>query len=348
MNGSTRLAVSRLYAIAGRLRPLSWACLLALLVGGTVPASAQTSSTQSWPTRFITLIVPFGPGSASDIVSRLLAPRLSEALGQQVVVEDIGGAGGTIGVSRAAKAPPDGYTVVLGAIDTFAQSQSLFKNPPYNSVADFTPVALALEQPLVLTVRKDLPAANLQEFAAYVRANQSSMQFGSSGVGSAVHLACFQFTAAVGATVTHVPYRGSAAALQDLIAGRLDFYCPIAVAAIPQIESKAMKALAILTRERSSLLPDLATAKEQGFDGIDGYYWMGFFLPRGTPDAIVKTLNAAIDVTLDTAAVQARLRDLGTTVVARERRSSAYLQQYLESEITKWADTMKAGGVTPQ
>ena len=311
-------------------------------------ASAQTSATQNWPTRFVTLIVPFGPGSASDTISRLLAPRLSEILGQQVVVENMGGAGGTIGAARAAKASADGYTMVLGAIDTFAQSQSLFKNPPYNSVADFAPVALALEQPMVLTVKYDLPVASLREFAGYVRTHQAKLQFGSAGVGSAVHLACFQFTAAIGATVTHVPYRASAPALQDLIAGRLDFYCPIAVAAIPQIEGKALKALAILTRERSPLMPDLPTAKEQGFDGIDGYYWMAFFFPKGTPDAIVRTLNAAIDTTLDTPALQARLRDLGTTVVTRERRSPGYLQQYLASEIAKWADAMKAGGVTPQ
>jgi tripartite-type tricarboxylate transporter receptor subunit TctC len=321
---------------------------LATVLASVQTSSAQTSSAQNWPSRFVTLVVPFGPGSATDIAARILAPRLSELLGQQVVIEDIGGAGGTIGVSRVAKALPDGYQVVLGAVDTFAQSQSLFKNPPYNSVADFIPVALAMEQPLLLTVKQDLPVNNLREFAAYVRTNQARMQFGSSGVGSAPHLACFQLTAAIGASVTHVPYRASAPALQDLIAGRLDFYCPIAVAAIPQIGNKALKALAILTRERSALLPDLATAKEQGFDGVDGYYWMGFFFPKGTPDPIVKTLNAAIDGTLDSEVVQARLRDLGTTVVARERRSADYLRQFLDSEIAKWAATMKASGVTPQ
>jgi tripartite-type tricarboxylate transporter receptor subunit TctC len=292
--------------------------------------------------------VPFGAGSATDIVARIIVPRVSEVLGQQVVVENVGGAGGAIGATRAAKASPDGYQMVLGAVDTFAQSQSLHKTPPYNSITDFTPIALAVEQPLLLTVKKNLPVENLKEFVTYMKANQAKMQFGSSGVGSAVHLACFRITSAVGATVTHVTYRGSAQALQDLIAGHLDFYCPIATAAMAPVENGSLKAIAILTQERSSLLPNLPTAKEQGFDGLDGYYWMGFFAPKGTPEPIVKKLNAAINAALDTPEVQARLRDLTTTVVAPERRSSAYLQKFLESEITKWADTIKASGIAPQ
>lgn len=325
-----------------RIRNIAFALLVALACNAS-PAAAQ-----GWPTRFITLIVPFGPGSASDTVARILVPHMSEALGQQVVVENIGGAGGNIGTTRAAKAPPDGYQMVLGAVDTFAQSPSLFKKPPYNPVTDFTPVGLAVEQPLVLTVKKDLPVNNLKEFAAYLKANQAKMQFASSGVGSAVHLACSQITFAVGATVTHVPYRSSAPALQDLIAGHIDFYCPLAVAAIPLIQNKSLKALAILTQERSALLPDLPTAKEQGFEGMDGYYWMGFFFPKGTPDPIVQKVNAAINVTLNTPTVQARLRNLATTVVAPERRSPAYLHKYVDSEITKWAATIKASGISPQ
>ena len=155
------------------------------------------------------------------------------------------------------------------------------------------------------------------------------MQFGSAGVGSAAHLACFQFTSAIGVTVTHVPYRSSAPALQDLLAGRLDFYCPLAVAGIPLIQNKSAKALAVLTQDRSPLLPDLPTAKEQGIAGIDGYYWMGFFFPKGTPDAIVKKFNAALNVALDKPDVQSRLRTLATTVVPPDRRSPDYLQKYL-------------------
>jgi tripartite-type tricarboxylate transporter receptor subunit TctC len=320
---------------------MSFACLMALAC--VAPAAAQT-----WPTRFMTLVVPFGPGSGTDIVSRIITARVSEVLGQQVVVENVGGAGGIIGVSRAAKAAPDGYQMVLGAVDTFAQSQSTLKSPPYNPITDFTPVGLAVEQPLVLTVRKDLPVANLKEFSTYVKANQAKMQFGSAGVGGAPHLACFQITSVIGATVTHVPYRSSAPALQDMIAGNLDFYCPLAVGAMRLIENGSLKALAILTRDRSPLMPDMPTAAEQGFDGVDGYYWMGFFFPKGTPEPIVATLNAAINAALDTPSVQARLREVATTAVARERRSPAYLQKYVESEIAKWAAIVKASGVTPQ
>ena len=308
--------------------------------------SAVPAAAQEWPTRFMTLIVPFGSGSASDTVARILAPSISEVLGQQVVVENVGGAGGTIGTSRAAKAAPDGYTMVMGAVDTFAQSHRCSRTRPTTRLrisprSDWRSSSAASHH-------RRKPAENLKEFAAYTKANQAKMQFASAGVGSAVHLACFQFTAVIGATVTHVPYRSSAPALQDLIAGRLDFYCPIAVAAIPPLQNKSLKAVAILTQTRSRLLPDLPTAKEQGFDGIDGYYWMGIFFPKDVPEPIVTKLIAAINKALDTPVVQERLKTLVTTAVPPDHRSSAYLQTYLASEITKWAATMKAGGVDPQ
>ncbi len=322
------------------VRNLGFACAL---LGGITSAAAQ-----SWPSHAVSLTVPFGPGSGSDTVARIIAGRVAEILGQPVIVENLGGAGGTIAVSRAAKAAPDGYQVVLGAVDTFAQSQSLFKVPPYDAVADFTPVALAVEQPLILITRSEIPARNLQEFAAYLKTNQEKMQFGSTGVGSGPYLACFLLNSAIGVNVTSVPYRSSAPAFTDMMAGTLDYYCPLAVGAIPFIENKQVNALAILTAQRSSLLPDLPTAKEQGFDVVDGYYWMGFFLPKGTPEPIVTRLNAAIVAALDTPAVQDRLRVVATTVVAAERRTPAYLKAFLAGEIAKWRATMQASGVTPQ
>ena len=313
---------------------------LAVLGMSIAPAAAQ-----DWPTRFVTVVVPFGAGSGTDTVARIIGARMSEELGQQVIIENVGGAGGMIGAARVAKAAPDGYQIVIGAVDTFAQNQTLYATPMYNSATDFTPVALAVEQPLILIATKEIPAANLQEFAAYMKANQNKMQFGSAGVGSAPHLACSQIVSAIGAAVAHVPYRGSAPALQDMIAGNLDFYCPLAAAATPLIEAKAVRALAMLTRERSVLMPDLATAAEQGVSAVDGYYWMGFFLPKGTPTPIVTKLHAAINAALDTPSVQARLRDVGTTVVAPERRSPAYLQTFVEREIDKWASSIKASGI---
>jgi tripartite-type tricarboxylate transporter receptor subunit TctC len=224
----------------------------------------------------------------------------------------------------------------------------LFKDPPYNSVADFTPVALAVEQPLILITRPGIPARNLKEFASYVKINQEKMQFGSTGVGSGPYLACFLLNSAMGATVTAVPYRSSAPAFMDMIAGNLDYYCPLAVGAIPFIDNKQVDALAILTAERSSLMPNLPTAKEQGFNVVDGYYWMAFFLPKGTPEPIVTKLNAAINAALATESVQVRLRDVATTVVPPERRTPAYLQTFLAGEITKWHAIMEASGVKPQ
>ena len=323
-------------------RMLARSALAALVALCSLATAARS---QGFPSRLVTIVTPFGAGSATDTVARILAARMSEDLGRQLIVENIGGAGGMLGVSRVAKAAPDGYTVVLGAADSFAQSQTLYKKPLYNSIADFDPVALAVEQPLLLIIRKELPPNDLKEFVVHVKANNSRMQYGSAGVGSAPHLVCSQITTAIGAPVPHVPYRSSAPALQDLIAGTLDFYCPLAAAAAPLIDAKTVKAVAMLTKERSQLFPNLATAAEQGLAGIDGYYWMGIFAPKGTPADAIARLNRAVSATLDTPAVQARLRDVGTTVVARERRTPAYLAQFLDSEIKTWADTINKSGV---
>ena len=316
-----------------------------LAVATTMLLGAPPVAAQDWPTRNVTLVVPFGAGSATDTVSRIIGARMSELMGQQIIVENVGGAGGMIGVSRVAKANADGYTIALGAVDTFAQSQTLYAKPLYDSMKEFAPVALAVEQPLLLITRKELPPNNLKEFSDYVKANHGKMQFGSAGVGSAPHLVCSQITHAIGVSVPHVPYRSSAPALQDLIAGTLDFYCPLAPAATGLIENKQIKAIAVLTKERSPLLPNLPSAAEQGMPGIDGYYWMGYFLPKGTPDSIVTKLNGIISQSLDTPTVAARLRDVGTSVVAPQRRTSAYLQKYVEDEIKQWAATIKASGV---
>jgi tripartite-type tricarboxylate transporter receptor subunit TctC len=292
------------------------------------------------------MVVPFAAGSASDTVARILAARLSELLGQQVVIENIGGAGGMTGAARVAKAAPDGYQFVLGGIDTFAQNQTLYKKPLYNSVTEFAPVALMVEQPLVLVARKDLPINNLQEFITYAKANQGKMQYGSAGVGSGSHLACAQVDAAIGVDITHVPYRGSPPAMQDLIAGRIDYFCALAAAAMPQISSNTMRAVAVLTKSRSPLLPNIASAHEQGLTDFDSYFWSGFFVPKGTPEPIIRRFNEAAAATLDTPTVQDRLKEVGVTVVTADRRSPAYLQSFLDAEIAKWAVTIKASGVS--
>ena len=250
--------------------------------------SAHAATAQTWPTRPVTMVVPFAAGSASDTLARILGASLSEVLGQQVIIENVGGAGGVTGVARVAKATPDGYQFVLGGVDTFAQNQSLYKKPLYNSVADFEPVALMVEQAILLVARKELPVGNLKEFMTYAKANQTKMQFGSAGPGSGSHLACAQLNAAIGIDVTHIPYRGSPPAMQDLIAGRIDYFCALAAAAMPQIGSNTMRAVAILTRNRSPLLPNLASAHEQGLSDFDSYFWSGYFLPKATSAPIVQ------------------------------------------------------------
>jgi tripartite-type tricarboxylate transporter receptor subunit TctC len=314
------------------------AAALALL---SAPASAET-----WPSRTMSMVVPFAAGSASDTVGRILAARLSEVLGQQVIIENTAGAGGMTGTARVAKADPDGYTFTFGSVDTLAINQTLYKKPLYNSATDFEPVVLMTEQPVVLIARNDLPASDLKSFIEYAKANQSKMQFGSSGLGSGSHLACARLNAAIGAEPTHVPYRGSAQAMQDMMAGRIDYFCALGAAAVAPLESKTVKAVAILTKERSPLFPELASAHEQGLTDFDSYFWSGILLPKGTPADIVKKLHDAGVETLNTPSTQERLKKAGTTVVGADRRSAAYFKTFVEKEIAQWAATIKASSVS--
>ncbi|MBX9845356.1 MAG: tripartite tricarboxylate transporter substrate binding protein [Xanthobacteraceae bacterium] len=309
-------------------------------------AQLGAATAQEWPTRYITAIVPFGPGNSVDLVGRLLAARMSELLGQQVIVENVGGAGGLTGTTRAARAAPDGYTIVVGGADTMAQNQTLLEKPPYNSMTDLIPIVLAVDLPSVLVGRNSLPPNSLKELIPYMKANQDKMQFGSSGVGGATHLACAQVMHAIGVTLAHVPYRSAAAGIQDLISGNLDLYCPIAAGALPHIEAKAIKFFGVLTDERSPLLPHLPTAAEQGLPGIKGNYWIGLFAPAGTPEPVAAKLSQAALSALETPAVQSRLREVGAAVVAPERRTPAYLKKFIPEEISSWGRIIKENGIT--
>jgi tripartite-type tricarboxylate transporter receptor subunit TctC len=310
-----------------------------------LPAVSRIAWAQAYPTRPMTMIVPFAAGGGQDVLGRLIAQRMSEILGQQIVVENIGGAAGTTGSKRVAEAQPNGYTMGIGSVGTHAHSQTLYKKPHYDSAVDFTPVALIAETPVVLTTRKDLPANNFLEFVAYSRANQAKMQFGSPGAGASSHIACIVLNHAIGINPTHVPYRGGAPAMQDLIGGRIDYQCDQIVTSKPQIEGGAVKGLAILTRERSPVLPNIPTALEQGTD-VQAYAWTALFLPRRTPDAIVQTLNNAVVQALHTPTVRARILELGSAVVSDERATPQYLAGFVKSEIEKWAGPIRASGVS--
>jgi tripartite-type tricarboxylate transporter receptor subunit TctC len=311
------------------------------LVAATAPAAAQ-----DWPTRPLTMVVPFAAGGAFDVMGRVFTPRMSESLGQQVIVENIGAAAGIVGTSRVAKAVPDGYTFLLGSVGTHAYNPTLYKKLPYNPATDFAPVALFAEQPMVLITRKDFPASNLQEFIAYAKANGAKLQYGSAGVGSTTHLGCALLNAATGINTTHVPYRGGGPAMLDLIAGQVHYMCSNSASALPQIASNTLKGIALLARSRSSLLPSLATAHEQGLVDFEAITWNAFFLPKGTPAPIIKKLNDAVVEAMSTPTVGSRMQELGVDLVAPERRSPDYLQKFVESEIAKWAGPIKAAGVS--
>jgi tripartite-type tricarboxylate transporter receptor subunit TctC len=314
---------------------------IAAIVVASAPASAQ-----NWPTRPITLVYPFAPGGLGDVLARVFAPPLSDQLGQPVIVENVGGASGMNGSARVAKAAPDGYQFVLGTAGTHAANQTLYKHPLYDAAKDFAPVALIVEQPMVLITRNDFPAKTLPEFIAHVRANQDKLQYNSAGAGSATHLACVLFNAAIGVNVTHVPYRSSGLAMQDLIAGRIDYMCQIFPGALPNLEAKQLKAIALLAKKRARPMPDLPTAHEQGLTDFEAIGWFGFFLPRHTPAPIVQKLNAATVAVMEQPATQQRMDKIGADLVAPERRSPEYFQKFVESEIVKWRDPILKSGVS--
>ena len=317
---------------------------LTIAFGALLAATLQASA-QNFPSRPLTMIIPFAAGGPTDVLGRVVAQRMSELLGQQVVVENVGGAGGMTGSKRVADAAADGYTFVVGTVGTHAQSQTMYKRPLYNAASDFTPVALMAQVPIILIVRKDLPVSNFREFVAYAKANQAKMQYGSAGAGSATHLGCVLMNYLIGTDITHVPYRGTGPAMQDLQGGRIDFLCEVITTAKPQVDGGTVKALAIFQTERSPALPNLPTALEQGTQKLEAYTWNAVFVPKNTPADIVKKLNDAIVQTLKTPSVRERLSTLGADVVSEDRATPEYLAQLVKDEIEKWAAPIKASGV---
>jgi tripartite-type tricarboxylate transporter receptor subunit TctC len=316
----------------------------AALAGLVVFSGAATA--QDYPNRPVTMVIPFAAGGPTDVLGRIVAARMSELLGQQVIVENVGGAGGMTGGKRVSDAPADGYQMLLGTVGTQAQGQTLYKKPLYNSITDFTPVALIAEVPLVIIARKDLPANNFKEFVAYTKENHAKMQYGSAGAGSATHLGCLLLNYVLKTNMTHVPYRGTGPAMQDLLGGRIDVLCEIITTAKPQVDSGSVKAMAIMDKTRSPALPNLPTTGEQGTPGLEAYTWNAIFLPKGAPDAIVKKLNAAVLGVMNTPAVREKLQGLGVQVVSDDRATPAYLGQFLKAEIEKWAAPIKASGIS--
>jgi tripartite-type tricarboxylate transporter receptor subunit TctC len=315
----------------------------AMLAGSL--ASTGGAVAQSFPARPMTMVIPFAAGGPTDVLGRIIAARMGEILGHQVVPENVSGGGGQIGSKRVADAPPDGYQMVLGTVGTHAQGQTLYKKPLYNAAADFTPVALIADVPIVLVTRKDLPVKDFREFADYARKNQAKMSYGTGGTGAAPHLACILLNHTIGTNITHIPYRGSAPAIQDLMGGRVDFNCAGITTAKPLIDSDTLKGLAVFSDVRSPVMPDLPTAAEQGAK-VEAYTWNAIFLPKGAPDGIVQKLNAAAVETMKTPAVRDKLTGLGAQIVRDDQMTPDYLAGFVRSETEKWAGPIKASGVS--
>jgi tripartite-type tricarboxylate transporter receptor subunit TctC len=319
------------------------AACLGMLV--SVPLFTGTAGAQDFPTRPLTLVVPFAAGGGIDVVARIQAQRMGELLGQNVVIENIGAAAGMAGGARVARAAPDGYTFEIGNVGTHAYNQTLYKKPLYSAINDFTPIGLATESPRILITRKDLPVKNLQELIAYIKANQSTMQFGSAGVGSGTHLPCVLLNLALGVQVTHVPYRGEAPAMQDLIGGRIDYMCATIQTGAAQANQGSVKPIAIMGPNRVPIIPAVPTTAEQGLQNVESSVWNAFFFPKGVPDPIVRKLNKAMSTALDDPAMRKRLEELGLEIVPPERRTPEYLAKFLPEEIARWSKPILAAGI---
>jgi tripartite-type tricarboxylate transporter receptor subunit TctC len=294
----------------------------------------------------MTMVIPFAAGGPTDVLGRVVAAKMGESLGQTVVVENVTGAGGQTGSKRVADAAPDGYNFVIGTVGTHAQAQTLYKKPLYNSQTDFTPVGLIAQVPIVLIARKDLPVKDFKEFVAYAKANQSKMQIGSAGAGSATHLGCVLLNYMIGVDITHVPYRGTGPAMQDLIGGRIDYICEVVTTIKSQLDGGTIKGIAMLDSKRSPALPNLPTAEEQGTKDLIAYTWNAIFLPKGAPDAVVKKLNGAMLDAMRAPAVKDKLGALGAEIVSDDKATPAALAKLVKDETEKWAKPIKASGVT--
>ncbi len=319
---------------------------MALAAGAALVALTATAPAQDWPTRTITLVIPFAAGGGIDASARLQALVLGEILGQTIVVENVGAAAGTIGSGRVAKAAPDGYTFMVGNSGTHVYSQSLYKKKPYDSAEDFEPVGMVTDSPRLLVARKGLPVNNLQELIAYMKANQATMQYSSAGVGSGTHLPCALLNHTLGVNVTNVPYRGEGPALQDVIGDRIDYMCTTIQSGAVQAKQGTVKGIAVMAPRRAAIVPNIATTGEQGLKDVEATVWNGFFFPKGTPKPIVDKMHKAIETMIARPDVRQKLEALGLEILPPEQRTPAYLAKFLKADVERWGKVIKAAGIS--
>jgi tripartite-type tricarboxylate transporter receptor subunit TctC len=309
-------------------------------------ASSGPISAQDYPTRAITMIVPFAAGGPTDTIARIAAESMSRSLGQQIVIENVVGAGGTTGATRAMRATNDGYTLIMGHMGTHAASVALYPKLAYNPETDFAPVGLVAGTPILILAKKDFPAKDLKEFVTYVKANEAKLNAAHAGVGSVSFTTCLYLNSIIGVKPTSIPYNGTGPSMNALVAGQVDFMCDQIVNAVPQINGGTIKAYAIATAERNPALPNVPTTREAGLPEFQASAWNAVFAPKGTPKPVLDKLTAALDKALDEEAVRKRLLDLGSDIPGKDRRGQAALGALVKSEIAKWSPVIKAAGAT--
>jgi tripartite-type tricarboxylate transporter receptor subunit TctC len=319
----------------------------AVLVGAALGLAAP-SQAQQFPTRPVTVIVPFAAGGPTDVIARIVGDHMGKTLGQQVIVENVVGAGGTTGITKASQAANDGYTIMMGHMGTHGAAPALYKGLKYNPTQDFEPIGIASGTPIVVVARKDYPAKDLKEFVAKIKADGDKVNEGHAGVGSVSFTTCTMFNVMAGAKPTRVPYSGTGPVVNDMLAGKLDYACDQIVSVSQQVQGGGIKAYAIATDKRSDAIPNVPTSTEAGMPDFKVSAWNALFAPKGTPKAVVAKLEDALNKALSDAATRKRLLDLGGVIPEGKERGGAHLAQFVKSEVDRWGKVIKAGGVMPK
>jgi tripartite-type tricarboxylate transporter receptor subunit TctC len=316
--------------------PAFAAGVMVVLCAVVVPGRAQ-----DYPNHSITVVVPFPAGGPSDVVARIVADQMGRVLGQTLVIENVGGAGGTLGSGRVAAATPDGYTLLAGSMGSHVAAPVLTPNIKYDSARDFVPIGPTAHSPAVIVARKDFPARDLKEFVALLKSGGATLKQAHGGIGASSHMACLLFISEIGAKPTLVAYRGTGPAMNDLVGGHVDFFCEQSVSVAEQVKSGAIKAYGVSAAERLASLPDVPTAKEFGVNYLMSI-WAGIFAPKDTPTPIVAKLADALDKALDDDSVKQRINNLGGSIPEKRERSPAAFDAYVKAEIVRWAPVLKA------
>ena len=300
------------------------------------------ADTRPYPSRTVTMVIPFPPGGPSDVIARIIADQMGKSLGETIIVENIAGAGGTLGSAHVAAASADGYTLLAGSMGSHVAAPVLFSNLRYDSTRDFEAIGLTAVAPVAIVARKDFPAKDMAAFIAAVKATPGKVKEAHGGIGSSSHMACLLFTAQFGLKPELVPYRGTGPAVNDLAGGHVDFLCEQVVSVAPQVKSGLIKAYGVTGDARAASLPDVPTMAQAGFPQFDMNIWSGLWAPKGTPKAVLAKLSDALDKALDDPGVQKKLSDLGGAVPGKTERSAAFFDTFVKGEITRWNPILKA------